>query len=116
MEKILKDKELPSWFHYPQEFLKLIELGLVNFEPWVVLLDDQLRTRFKGLQERFPERQLIPFAKREDNDDVACWEKGRGGIVVIVHDFASPGFENSIEYDGFWKWFREAIEDMIEYD
>lgn len=116
MSMFLTEKELPKWFNYPQQFLRIVELGLVNLEPWTVLMDEPLRNRFKGLQERYPNRQLLPFARREDNDDVACWEQDRGELVVIVHDFASPGYENVAEYDGFWEWFREAVEDMIEYD
>jgi hypothetical protein len=113
---VLTERELPKWFKYPQQFLRIVELGLLNLEPWTILMDEQLRNRFKGLQERYPDRQLLPFARREDNDDVACWEKDRGELIVIVHDFASPGYENNAEYDGFWEWFRNAVEDMIEYD
>jgi hypothetical protein len=37
-------------------------------------------------------------------------------MVVVIHDFASPGYENKQEYNDFWAWFREAIEVMIEYE
>lgn len=40
----------------------------------------------------YPGRSLVPFACRQDNDDVACWDLDQGrGRVVIVHDFKSPG-------------------------
>lgn len=41
-----------------------------------------------------PNRCLIPFAKRDDNDDIACFELGKGESVIIIHDFASHGFED----------------------
>jgi hypothetical protein len=111
---ILTDKELPKWFYYPKQFIKIVDLGLINIEPWTILMDEQLHNRFIGLQKRYPGRSLIPFARREDNDDVACWEKDQGEMVVIVHDFATPGYEDRGRFDNFWDWFRVAIEDMIE--
>lgn len=64
----------------------------------------------------YPERALVPFARRQDNDDVACWEAGQGEQVFIVHDYASPGWERRGVYPNFYVWLRQAVEDMIEYD
>lgn len=114
MTMILDKSDLPTWFKYPPEFLLLVEQKLFDFDPWIILTEDKLKTRFVGVSRRYPNRDLIPFARREDNDDLACFEKGKK--VVIIHDFASPGFEkgeNSIE---FWDWFRMIVEDMIEYN
>jgi hypothetical protein len=55
------------------------------------------------------------FAVRQDNDDVACWDIDQANAVV-VHDFASPGFEQRREFPGFYDWLRQAIEDLIEFD
>ncbi len=116
MDSLLSDEELPGWFNYPEEFLRIIEQGLLDFDPWIVLQGDRLRTRFQGIQERFPGRDLVPFARREDNDDVACWEKGNPQGVVIIHDFSSSGYEQRESFDSFWDWFRNIIEEMIEYE
>lgn len=40
---------------------------------------------------------VIPFARRDDNDDIACFEVGKGKSVQIIHDFASEGFEQRKE-------------------
>lgn len=114
-EQLLNESELPIWFNYPQEFLRIVDQRLLDFDPWIVLQGGQLRTRFRGLQERYPERELIPFARREDNDDVACWDKGKEG-VVIIHDFSSSGYENKQDMNSFWDWLRSALEATIEYD
>ena len=113
--KLLTQAEKPEWFDYPQDFLRIVEeQKLLDFDPWIVMQGDQLRTRLNGLKERYPARELVPFARREDNDDVACRDSKKG--VVIIHDFASPGYENKEELSGFWDWLRSALEATIEYE
>ena len=116
MGKILSNGELPKWFKYPSQFMRIYDLGLLNLEPWIILEGEQLRVRYKGLRARYKGRELVPFARREDNDDVACWEKDCGEQVVIIHDFASPGYEHREKHKDFWTWFRLAVEDMIEFE
>ncbi|MEM9337246.1 MAG: hypothetical protein AAGA66_00840 [Bacteroidota bacterium] len=111
---LLEKNELPSWFEYPSEFLILIDQNLLDFDPWIVITGDRLKTRYQGLKERYPNRELIPFAKREDNDDLACFEEGKE--VVIIHDFASSGFEGGQESILFWDWLKQTVDDMIEYN
>jgi hypothetical protein len=114
--ELLADSDLPSGFEYPREFLRVVELGLVQLEPWFVLRGDLLRLRLAGLKERYPDRVYIPFADRQDDDDVACFT-GAGSEVVIVHDFASPGWERRGRdpFPDFHAWFRQAVEDFIEW-
>jgi len=69
-----------------------------------------------GLKERFPARDLFPFALRTDSDDVACWERGNLDRVIIVHDFADPGWEQVAVFETFWEWLRSAIEDFIAFE
>ncbi len=113
--KLLIKNELPDWFDYPKEFLRIVNQNLFDFEPWLILSGARLHTRFHGLKNNYPNRNLIPFARRIDNDDIACWEDNTYSVVVI-HDFSSPGYEDSAKYSMFWDWFRAAIEDMIEFD
>ncbi|WP_406079284.1 hypothetical protein [Micromonospora sp. NBC_00858] len=116
MALLLGIDDLPPGFDYPQEFIRVVELGLTDLEPWFILDDDDLYDRHRGLRGRYPNRVLVPFARRIDNDDVACWDADRGGRVVIVHDFASPGWEHHADVGGFYDWLRQAVEDLIEYD
>jgi hypothetical protein len=106
--------ELPAGFEYPREFVRVVELGLTNLEPWWIIEGDRLRERFLGLRERYEARTLVPFAARQDNDDVACWDVDRG-TVVVIHDYASPGYEQRAELSDFLAWFRTAIEDFIAF-
>ena len=64
----------------------------------------------------YPQRKLIPFARRDDGDDIACFEVGKENRVQIIHDFASAGYEQRKEYECFWDWFRDAVEEMINKD
>jgi hypothetical protein len=114
--ELLSRSDLPDGFEYPPEFLRVVELGLVQLEPWFVLRGDLLRRRLDGLKERYPDRVYVPFADRQDNDDVACFT-GSGAEVVIVHDFASPGWERRGRepFHGFHDWLRQAVEDFIEW-
>lgn len=101
-------------FTYPKEFLKIVELNLVDFDFWYLMSKEQVETRIEGLKVRYPNRKLIPFARRDDNDDIACFEMKKGNNVQIIHDFASEGYEQRKQYNSFWSWFNDAIKEMIE--
>jgi hypothetical protein len=64
------------------------------------------------MRQRYPLRKLVPFARRQDDDDVACFDLDRGA-VAIVHDYASPGWEGNAEFADFRAWLHQAIDDMI---
>lgn len=98
---------------YPAEFVKIVELNLVDFEIWYLMSSEQVDIRIKGLKARYPSRNLIPFARRDDSDDIACFEVGKGNRVQIIHDFAGEGFEQRKVFECFWDWFRDAIDEMI---
>ena len=99
---------------YPKEFLKVAHLEFLDFDFWYLMDYDQTEWRIKGLQERYPERKLVPFARRGDNDDIVCFDIEKDVKVQKNHDFASAGWEQRREYNSFWDWFREAIDEMIE--
>jgi hypothetical protein len=113
--ELLTEKELPAGFEYPRSFIRIYNLGLKCLEPWYALEGDLLRTRYKGLRERYPSRKLVPFAARQDRDDIACWEAS-GTSVHIIHDFSSAGSEEQDNYADVYGWLRAAIEDMIAFD
>jgi hypothetical protein len=71
--------------------------------------------RYNGLKTRYPNRCLIPFAKRDDNDDIACFELGKGESVIIIHDFASPGFEDRYTFNDIFEWLKYAIDEMKDF-
>jgi hypothetical protein len=71
--------------------------------------------RLASMRKRYGTK-YVPFAHRQDNDDVACLDPAFPGQIVVVHDFASEGTERRASYGTFWDWFRAAVEDMILFD
>jgi hypothetical protein len=118
MTNLIEDVLLPENFQYPKAFLAVVAQQLLDLDPWSVMTGDNLRSRYNGLKHRYPNRILVPFARRLDNDDLACWDIDNEGSIVIIHDFASAGWEqrNKTRYVSFWDWFKVAIDDMIAYN
>ena len=113
---LLNESERPSWLEYPEPFLRIVDQQLVDFTPWYVMDREQVVDRYEGLKNRYPQRELFPFARRDDSDDVACWESPKADKVVIIHDFASAGYEQRETYPSLWDWLKRAIDDMRVYD
>jgi len=113
---IVPRNKRPDWLEYPQPFYRLVDQKLFNIKPWHIMKAESVLIRAQGLAKRYPERELFPFAYRQDNDEVACWAKGAGERVFIIHDFASSGWENEAEFEDLWSWFRSAIDETIKWD
>ncbi|MCY6958018.1 hypothetical protein [Clostridium brassicae] len=111
--EVLEDRLAIDGFQYPASFIKAIELNLLDFDLWYIMDEERVLKRLKGLKERYPNRKLIHFARRDDNDDIACFEVGKGGKVQIIHDFASEGYEQRKEHNDFWAWLGTAISEMV---
>ncbi|MBA3872017.1 MAG: hypothetical protein H0X30_22960 [Anaerolineae bacterium] len=105
-------------FEIPRGYYRIHELGLTNIQPWYFLDGQVSGALYKGIQMRYPQRVLLPFARRQDNDDVTCFVVDSGdytrGQVLIIHDYASPGYEVDDSFPSFWDWFRMAINEMID--
>ena len=115
-QDLLASHEIPDWFTYPHSFIRIVDSGLAVFRPWRILKQPHISGRMHGLSDRYPQRHLVPFALRMDCDDVACWEQGNMPKVVIVHDFASPGWERRKEFESVDEWLKAAIADFLEFD
>lgn len=114
MADLLALPDLPDGFDYPTGLLRMVGLGVTGLEPWWILTGDALRQRRAGLIERYPDHDYVPFAARQDCDDVACWD-GRSDALVIVHDFASAGWERQGQFESFEAWARQAFDDFLEW-
>lgn len=105
-----------SHFSYPDDFIETINLNpAIDIEPWwfIVLEDGNVNYWYHTLKKLYPQRELIPFAKFNANDDIACFdgrdESGNPG-VLIIHAYASEGWELHGSYGSFKEWLNEAIQ------
>lgn len=115
-ELLISQADLPSGFAYPEDFHTLLAHGMTELVPWYPLEDDLLYAVFFGINERYPHyRGLVPFARRQDNDDVACLHAGTPGEVLIIHDYASAGWELVARIPGMAGWARRLVEDFIDF-
>jgi hypothetical protein len=110
------DSNLLNGFQYPFSFLKAVELNLLDFDLWLILDSECAKNIMLGMKKRYPNSNYIPFAKIDGNDDVACFEMGKGEVIQIVHDYASEGYERRGKFETFWGWLEHAIHIMIEYN
>ncbi|WP_270993737.1 hypothetical protein [Listeria seeligeri] len=101
-------------FNYPKAYLKAIELNLVDFDNWYFIEADQAIRRYQSLSDRFPTRKLVPFARKDDNDDIACFEIGKGKVVQIIHDFTTEGYEQRGQFMDLWAWMQYALDELID--
>jgi hypothetical protein len=114
--KLISSEKLPSWFAYPPDFLLAIQEGLYQIGPWKILTGDVLAVWSEGIKKRYPQRSLIPFYRRLDCDDVACWDEKTFPKVEIIHDFCTPGWECAGSFASFNAWLEAAETDAIDYD
>lgn len=115
MINLLEESEKPSWVIYPLEYLDLIVKRKDEFLPWYLMDREQLLIRFKGMKNRYPDRILFPFARDDNSDDVACWEKDKPGKVVLIHDLASSGYENKKEFENFEEWYKYVTVELSNF-
>jgi hypothetical protein len=113
-DDLLRPDDVGLVLPLPAEIERLVVLNLIDLEPWHIMPRDEARTRFDGLRSRY-QPIYFPFARRHDNDDIACLDPSQLGTVTVVHDFATAGSEAKTIHETFWDWFRTAIEDMIEF-
>lgn len=112
---MLTMRDRPAWLVYPRAFCHLVEQSFVHVPPWHLFEAQEALVRLRGLADRYPSRELLPFAYRQGDDDIACWSRGEGEKVYVIHDFASPGWESGGQFEDTWSWLRAAVEDCIKW-
>jgi hypothetical protein len=113
--EMLRPDDLDVAMQMPNELRRIMSQGLTKLVPWHIMDRELAKKRMSGMRTRYRVR-YVPFARRQDNDDVACFDPDLPGQVVVVHDFAGEGTERHAQYSTFWDWFRSAIEDMIAFE
>jgi hypothetical protein len=112
---LLLPEDLDVSVSLPRELERIASQGLINLSPWHVMPRELAKKRMTGLRGRY-RTKYVPFARRQDNDDVACIDPDEPGRVVVVHDFSTDDAERVATYETFWDWFRSVVEDMIAFE
>lgn len=108
----------------PKGYKWFIEKKLVGFDaftqlqPWYFTPSEEMF----WATESWPNVQvinekLLVFARRQDNDDLACFSVREGEIVgvVVIQGWVGNGFEVLEKFEDFWKWVKFVIDDIAEW-
>ena len=116
--------ELPEFdFKVPDGYRWLSERGLVSFEPngplqpWHYFPRQDTFEPTKRWPRAGSRTRLVAFAKRQDSDDMACFEVSGDRVtqIVMIHGWTSEGFEVTGTFPDFWAWVRGVIDDVSEW-
>lgn len=110
-------------FNFPSGYQWLIDRGLIGFEPFTQLqpwyympLDECFWATDKW--PNVSELRLFVFARRQDNDDLACIvldEKHGVNEVIVIHGWTESGFVMVQKFPSFWLWLQQVIQDISEW-
>jgi hypothetical protein len=112
---LLETADLGLPFTYPADFRRIVDQGLINLSPWHIMPQALAKKRLEGVRQRY-RIMYVPFARRQDNDDVACFDPARPQRIFVIHDFAPEGSQERQAFPSFWDWFRNAIDEMINFE
>jgi len=117
-------EKLPTFeFEPPRGYRWIVERGWVGFtpssglQPWYYLD----KAGVFRVSQRWPKgasnAELVAFARRQDNDDIACFEIGDAGpgAVVLIHGWTSSGYDIVARYPNFWEWLKAVVDEVAEW-
>ena len=121
-DRYIFDK-LPVGFRFPEHYLLLITAAAVlpDLNPWWFLAESRELADFwyRTLKVQYPDRSLVPIAKRDDwSDTLACFDGGdQSGDPKLhhIHAYTEPGWEQRGTWASFGEWLRQAEFDSAEY-
>ncbi len=85
-----------------------------SLAPWEMLEEAEIAVQTARVQAHLPGQTLVAFAKRQDTDAVACFDKGPDGTgkaVLVLEQLEAPDGAAERRYPGFSAWFDAALAD-----
>jgi len=110
---LLESSLLPDAFEYPALLIGITDIGKIDCKPWDIMDRDRATLMLGELKQKYPLKMLVPFAERYDNNDVACFEQGKGEEVQVIRSCPSQECEQTEYYETFSEWFNAALNDMV---
>ncbi len=109
----------------PAPYRWVVERGLVGFDPftalqpWYFLRDPDVFNATDKWPAGQSKAALLAFARRQDCDDIACFELGTSetDAVTMIQGWTSQGnsYEIVARYPTFWDWMKSVIDDISEW-
>jgi hypothetical protein len=119
---VFEESLLPTGFRFPIGYLNIMKgPELPCLTPWWFIGKRTQTARFwlATLQEQYPLRLLIPFAKRDDwSDTLAAFDgadHSGNPAVFHIHAFTPPGWEERGTWRSFEEWLDQARQDAAEF-
>lgn len=111
----------PAGFRFPPTFVEMVRGPLPDIIPydWLMVDGDVLEVIVDTLRRLYPNRSLVPFAGDTRNDDLFCFDghdTTGEPAVLLIHAFASPGWEYRGEWRSFESWLEEAARQRREWE
>lgn len=113
--------ELTDDFKYPDTYIDIMSLEIIpDLEPWSFICEFKGSASFwmSEMKKQYPTRKLVPFAKLNYSDDIACFDGediSGDPKVYYVHAFASAGWEDRGYTDSFAEWLKMARLESASY-
>lgn len=107
----------------PAPYRWVLEKGLAGFEPWTALQPWYFLREAEVFEPTatWPagpsKARLVAFARRQDCDDIACFEFGSGepDSVVVIHGWTEEGYSIDSRHASFWDWMKTVIDDIAQW-
>ena len=112
---------------YPIEYRWLQAHKFVLLTPWFECDDDMVKS-FRNEYQRETNRDILPFATRQDNDDIAGFEVIDGNAtstVLTVHltwskKLETDGYPSTFVFENIFDWITKVMfadtEEWIDED
>lgn len=108
------DFEVPPMYRWliEKESVAFVESG--PLEPWHFLDSSAVFEIAKKWPRGLFQKRLVAFARRQDCDDIACFEirGSRAVSVVLIHGWTPEGYSVDAEYPTFREWLKAVVDDI----
>ncbi len=88
-----------------------------GIEPWYLMPKKDIF----DAKERWPNgtstKSLITFARRQDSDDIACFEGAESDTaeIVIIHGWTEEGYVIVNRCENIWAWMKSVVDDIADW-
>ena len=107
-------KKLPKGFKYPVLYLELISSNKIDIYPWWLIDSKTKAGELFYKVSQLNGKNLIPFAKIDIDDDVACFDgNDNSGNPSIIMNCSTP--DRSYCFKDFSQWFEQVQKDIVKY-